>query len=72
MTFLIRLLEYTTLGIVTVVLVGAVILLVIFVLNRGLQIFFSALGYEMGDFFGWLLSKMHIRKKDKNAKKVNS
>ena len=68
MSFLIRLIEYATLGIVTFAVVLAVILLVLLIVNRGLQYFFEMFGYEVGDFFGWTMKKLGFKKIEKNDK----
>ncbi len=68
MAFLLRLLSAVGLGVVTFAAVLVSIIIVVFVVNRGLQIFVRLFGYEMGDFFGWLMKKMGFKKINKEEK----
>lgn len=63
MAFLVRLISALGLGIVTFVVILVALVLIVFVLNRGLQWFFGMFGYEVEDFFGWFMSKLPIKKK---------
>jgi len=65
MQFIIRLLESVFVGGLVIVVVSFVVLFTIWFFNRGVQIFANLLGYEVGDFFGWLISKLHIKPKNK-------
>ena len=62
MAFLVRIVE----ALILVVLVFTILLtsltIAVFVVNRGLQLFFRLFGYEVGDFFGWLMKQLHIKK----------
>lgn len=65
MTFIFRLTGAVIEGVFIVIVVAIIILFLTWALNRGLQLFASLLGYEVGDFFGWLMAKFHIEKKAK-------
>jgi hypothetical protein len=63
MQFVVRLLESVFLGAFITVVVAFVTLFTVWFFNRGIQLIASLLGYEVGDFFGWLMAKLHIKKK---------
>ena len=43
---------------------ASVMLVILWAFNRGLQLFVGLFGYEIGDFFGWVLGKLHIKRKE--------
>lgn len=65
MAFIARLLEALVLGSVTFIVLLMSLVIIAFLINRGLQLFFSMFGYEIGDFFEWFMSKLPIKKKVK-------
>lgn len=65
MMFLERLVGTVALGTLVVIACAVTLLFIVWGVNRGIQFFAGLLGYEVGDFFGWLMAKLHIRKKSK-------
>lgn len=63
MAFLIRLVSAVFIGALVVIVVAAILLFIVWGINRGLQYFLGLLGYEIGDFFGWLVEKLNIKKR---------
>jgi small-conductance mechanosensitive channel len=67
MSFLFRLVTSVFLGIAVVVVAAALLLLIIWLVNRGLQLFCGLVGYEIGDFFGWIVDglakRLRLRRK---------
>ena len=65
MQFIVRLVEALTLGVAVFATLLITVIVVVFVFNRGLQLFLEVFGYEVGDFFGWFMNKIGFQKKKK-------
>lgn len=78
MSFIIKLVLVTGKFLIGFVVVLALILLVVWVVSQGIQLFASALGYEVGSFFDWMIGGIARRlgwkkksRKHKNEKSEN-
>lgn len=65
MTTIFRFLLYSVEFIIALVVIGACLLALLYVINRGMQFFFGLAGYEIGDFFGYIMNKLGFKRKSK-------
>lgn len=68
MQFIFRLIYSVLIGVAVIIVVAAILLLIVWLVNRGLQFFCGLMGVEIGDFFGWLRSKLPKKKRAKKKR----
>ncbi len=69
MSFVLRLIGALGLSVLVFVVILVSVLVLTFVVNRGLQLFFRLWGYEMTDFFGALMKQLGFKKIEKKGDK---
>ena len=70
MAFVFRILLATGKFVIAVIVILVVLFILAWVINRGVQMFAEYFGYEVGDFFAWLRSK--LPKRNRKRGKIKS